>query len=136
MATVSADKLRKLVDRALDDASYAERVFREPEVVAKEAGLSDAETLVVKQMNAEQFEIARRDAAKTATSGEITERDLAGVVGGATLSVTSTTTNMILGRSLISATGGSYSNLSAAGCGCCPWSGSVSTGMLTLPAGP
>lgn len=136
MATVSAENLKKLVDRALKDETYANRIFTEPEAVAKEAGLSDGEALVVRSMSPELFEQARKDAAKATATEELTEGDLAGVVGGATTTTLSTTTSMIIGRSLTTATGGTYTNLSAAACGCCGWAGSISTGgMLTLPAG-
>jgi hypothetical protein len=135
MATVSAEGLRRVVNRALNDEAYAQRLFEQPDAVAEEAGLSAPEALVLKHMNQERFDIARADATTRSKSGELSDQDLSGVAGGTTLSLTSTTTDMIIGRSLTSATGGSYSNLSAASCGCCGWSGSIGTGMLTLPAG-
>lgn len=136
MSAVSVEKLKTVVDRALDDEAYADRLFTEPEAIAKEAGLSESEALVVKQMNREQFDVARKDAEKTAASGELSDHELENVAGGATIGSFSTTSSMIIGRSLISATGGSYQNLAAAGCGCCGWAGSIGSGALTLPAGP
>ena len=135
MATGSVEKLKQVVDRALKDNAYAERLFKEPEAVAAEAGLSANEKLVVKQMNRAQFEAARKDAAKSSEPGQLTDKDLAAVAGGGGFSAKSlgTASNMILGRSVIAATGGSYVKLSAAGCECCAWKGGISMGNLVLP---
>ena len=133
MATESVEKLKKVVDRALKDDAYAERLFKEPEAVAAEAGLSANEKLVVKQMNRAQF--ARKDAAKSPGPAQLSDKDLASVAGGGGFSaqVLGTASNMILGRSVIAATGGSYVKLSAAGCDCCAWKGGISMGNLVLP---
>ena len=134
MAEVSVEKLRTIVTKALQDNAYAEKLFQEPEAVAREQGLTADETLVVKQMNREQFDQARKDAA--AYSEELSDQDLEGVAGG-TLTTTSATlgtaTNMVIGRCIISATGDSYVDLSVAGCGCCAWKGGISTDLLILP---
>lgn len=135
MATESVEKLRKVVDRALQDGAYAERLFKEPDAVAAEHNLSDAEKLVVKQMNRAQFETARKDAAKRAGGGELTDMELAGVAGGRGFSspALGTAANMILGRSITGASGGSPSHLAGAGCDCCGWKGSINMGAMVLP---
>lgn len=136
MANVSVEKLSKLVEVALADAAYAERLFRDPEGIAREQGLTLDEQAVVKQMSREQFETARRDAQAQAGE-ELTEADLASVVGGATglsAGVAGICTSMIVGRSLIGATGGSYAKV-AAGCDCCAWKGgSIGGANVILPA--
>jgi hypothetical protein len=133
MPAVSVEKLKQLVDRALSDEGYAERLFEDPEKIAREHELSDDETLVVKQMNREQFQVARRDAeeeAKRLLSKEISDRDLAAVVGGSgTMALQmSTTANMIVGRSVLGATGTSYHKLTTSACDCCAWKGGITMG--------
>ena len=130
MAQGSVVKLSQIVDRALRDDAYAERLFSEPEAIAAEHQLSSAERLVLKQMNRQQFETARHDAAKRSASGELTDEALAGVAGGAGFG---TAASMILGRSVTAATGGS-SPRAGAGCDCCGWKGKIDMGALILPA--
>jgi hypothetical protein len=135
MATVSLDRLKRVVDRALRDDAYAEVLFNNPDAVAREYGLGDDERLVIEQMNRKQFETARQDAAKrVGVESELSDHDLATVVGGSTTStVTGTTTDMIVGRSISSATG-SYPSVSA-DCGCCAWKGGISAGgSVILPS--
>lgn len=135
MATQSVEKLTKVVDRALKDDAYADRLFKEPDAVAAEYRLSDAEKLVVKQMNREQFVTAREDAAKRASAGQLTDQDLEGVAGGRGFSspALGTAANMILGRSITRASGGPLSHLAGAGCDCCGWKGSINMGAMVLP---
>jgi hypothetical protein len=135
MATESVEKLSKVVERALKDDAYAERLFKEPDAVAAEYRLSATEKLVVKQMNREQFVTARKDAAKRAGGGELTDKDLADVAGGRGFSspALGTAANMILGRSITRASGGPLSHLAGAGCDCCGWKGSINMGALVLP---
>lgn len=135
MAAESVEKLSKVVDRALKDDAYAERLFEEPDAVAAEYRLSDAEKLVVKQMSREQFVTARKDAAKRAGRGGLTDQDLEGVAGGRRFSspMLGTAANMILGRSITRASGGPLSHLAGAACDCCGWKGSINMGALVLP---
>ena len=136
MGTVSVDKLRQVVNQALESDAFAQRLFSEPDTIAKESGLSDDEKLVLKQMNREQFQVARKDASEKTTSRELSETELAGVAGGVLSysSLLGTTTDMIIGRSITSATGGSYASLTSASCDCCKWKGGVSCSSITLPA--
>jgi hypothetical protein len=130
MADGSVVKLSQIVDRALHDDAYAERLFNEPDAIAAEHQLSGAERLVLKQMNRQQFESARHDAATRSGSGELTDEALASVSGGAGFGMAA---KMILGRSITAATGGS-APLAGADCGCCGWKGSINMGALILPA--
>src|SRR5689334_16628665 len=105
MAAITVEKITKVVNRALEDNAFAERLFREPDAVAKENGLSDDEKLVLKQMNRQQFETARNDAEKESTSGktaQLSEKEMGSVVGGMARRVDfATTANMIVGRSIL-----------------------------------
>ena len=132
MAQDSVQKLSQIVDRALRDDAFAERLFNKPEAIAAEYQLSSAEKLVLKHMGRQQFETARHDAAKTTASGELTDSALAGVAGGAGGAL-GTASSMILGRSVIAATGGSSPTAGAA-CDCCAWKGKINMGALILPA--
>ncbi len=136
MAANSVERLSRVVDRALSDDAYAERLFEEPDAIAAEHQLSGAEKLVLKQMSRQQFETARQDAARRGATGELTEDALAGVAGGAGFSggTLGTATRMILGRSVTAATGGSFSHLAGAGCECCAWKGKINMGAVVLPA--
>ena len=134
-AALSAEKLRAVIDRALDDADYAEKLFTDPAAIALESGLSADEELVVKQMNREQFTKARIDAASI--TGELSEADLSTVTGGIiAIAPQKVSTNMILGRSISYATGNSFSTLTAAGCECCAWKGSISAGGMVSNPNP
>lgn len=120
MPAVSVDKLKQVVDRGLRDTTYADRIFNDPDRIAQEHGLSDDEKLVLKQMDRKQFDAARKDAeekARLAQTGQLSDAELDGVAGG-------TAINMIVGRSILGASGKSYKNLMAA-CDCCPWKSSV-----------
>jgi len=129
MAQGSVVKLSQIVDRALRDDAFAERLFSESEAIAAEHQLSSAEKLVLKQMSRQQFETARHDAAKRSGSGELSDEALAGVAGGG---VFGTAAAMILGRSVTAATGGS-SFKPTANCDCCGWKGKIDMGALILP---
>jgi len=140
MSAVSVDKLKELVDKALSDDAYAERLFADPGKIAHEHGLSDDETLVVKQMNRDQFHTARRDAeaeAKRLLSKELGDKELGAVVGGSSQLLAlnaSTAAHMIIGRSVLGATGTAYSKLTTAACDCCAWKGGITMGsMVSLP---
>ncbi|MBL8414965.1 MAG: hypothetical protein JNM42_11055 [Propionivibrio sp.] len=134
-AALSVEKLRAVIDKALDDADYAERLFTDPAAIARENGLSADEELVVKQMNREQFTKARIDAASI--TGELSEADLSTVTGGIiAIAPQKVSTNMILGRSISYATGNSFSTLTAAGCECCAWKGSISAGGMVSNPNP
>lgn len=134
MAEVSVEKLRSVVTKALEDEAFAERLFDSPEDVAAEQGLSADEAQVVKQMSREQFDQARNDASEFS---ELSDEDLDNVSGGAAatnISLTGTTANMVVGRSILSATGSSYASMTNANCDCCAWKGGVSLGdMVSLP---
>jgi hypothetical protein len=139
MSTISVEKLGKLVDRTLSDEAFAERVFRDPASVAAEHGLSPAEAAVVRHMTREQVEAARRDAAGQERRGELSDEDLGEVAGGTSgfsLSGLGTASKMLIGRSIISATGGSYKGISSAGCDCCAWKGGINFGGAVILPGP
>ena len=134
-AALSVEKLRAVIDRALDDADYAERLFTDPAAIARESDLSADEALVVKQMTREQFTKARIDA--TSITGELSESDLSTVTGGIiAVAPQRVSTNMILGRSISGATGASFSTLTGAGCDCCAWKGGISAGGMASNPGP
>ena len=63
MTTDSITRLMQLVDKALRDTAYAERIFNEPDEIARENGLSDNETHVLRHMNPQLLERARREIA-------------------------------------------------------------------------
>ncbi len=134
MSAVSVEKLKQLVNKALSDDGYAERLFADPVAVARESGLSDDETLVVKQMNREQFQIARRDAeaeGKRLLSKDLSDQDLGAVVGGSGQLMAlnaNTAAHMIIGRSVLGATGTAYNKLTTAACDCCAWKGGITMG--------
>jgi hypothetical protein len=135
MAAITVEKLTKLVDKALQDPTLAERIFKDPDAVARENGLSEDERLVVKQMNREQFETARRDADREAKKGQsdaLSEKELGSVVGGAgALSLKTTTTKMIVGRAILGAQGTGFGGLrDDPKCDCCPWKKSTVTAGL------
>ena len=136
MAAESVEKLARLVDKALKDDAYAERVFREPDAIAQEQQLSGTERLVLRQMTRQQFETARQDAARRAATGELDDAALGSVAGGTAFSAGAlgTAAKMILGRSVTAATGGSWSHLAGAGCECCAWKGKINMGAVVLPA--
>lgn len=136
MGEVSVERLTKLVDRALEDQGYAERLFSDPDAIARENNLSDAETAVVKQMSREQFDAARTDAKAQEGDRELPDEALESVAGGrGSLSLGGRATSMIIGRSILGASGQSYKNLTNAGCGCCPWAGNANLGGAnSLPA--
>jgi hypothetical protein len=135
MAEVSVEKLRGVISKALQDDALAERLFSEPRTVASEQGLSADEALVLEQMDRAMFDTAQQDAASQ--TSELTDEDLDEVAGGTAYSSISTlgvATNMIVGRSIMCATGKSYSSLTNAACDCCAWKGGISAGgMVTLP---
>ena len=134
-AALSVEKLRAVIDRALDDADYAEKLFTDPAAIALESGLSADEELVVKQMNREQFTKARIDAASI--TGELSEADLSTVTGGIiAIAPQKVSTNMIHGRSISYATGNSFSTLTVVGCECCVWKGSISAGGMVSNPNP
>src|SRR5688572_14123020 len=100
-AAVSVEKLKLLVHKAIEDSTFADRLFNEPDRIAQENGLSNEEKLVVEQMNREQFNTARQDAqiqARRHSSGELSGKEMQGVVGGTGVLAyeTSTTANMII----------------------------------------
>src|SRR5437016_3832089 len=110
---VSVEKLRVLVHRAIGDTNFANRIFTEPDRIAQENALSKEEKLIISKMNRELFTTARQDAqmqAKRYSSGELSGKELAGVVGGAGVQSyeTATAANMIIGRSILELSGTTY----------------------------
>jgi hypothetical protein len=135
MSEVSVERLTKLVDKALEDEEYANRLFNDPDAIARENNLSDAEIAVVKQMGREQFDTARADAKAKEADQELSDDDLEAVAGGrGSFSIGGRASSMIVGRSILGASGKSYKNLTNAGCGCCPWAGNANLGSThSLP---
>ncbi len=101
----TAVHLIKLANQAVDDPSFAERIFREPDKVAGENHLSENETKVLRQMTREQFARAREDAAHVAAArlaeanekGQPTPEEINAIAG-----------RMVVGRSILAAVGRSY----------------------------
>src|SRR5262249_2839455 len=94
----TAVHLIKLANQALDDPPFAERIFREPDNVARENRLSENETKVLRQMTREQIAIAREDAAHVAAmrlaeaneKGQPTPAEIDAIAG-----------RMVVGRSIL-----------------------------------
>jgi hypothetical protein len=134
MPAVSVEKLRQVVDKALENDAYAERLFNDPDGISKEYALTDDEALVVRQMTREQFNLARKDAAEV-RNAELSEKELENVAGGLmTYSALGPTTDMIVGRSIICAGGGTLGDFISAGCDCCKWKGGSIMTSITNPA--
>jgi hypothetical protein len=64
----SARKLVAIADQAITDPALASRIFQEPDAVAAQHGLSEHETLVLRNMTPELFEVSRADATRVSAA--------------------------------------------------------------------
>jgi hypothetical protein len=126
LATPNPNTLRVLgiAYQALSDNSLAERIFREPDVVAMQYNLSNHAKLVLRHMDREQFQTARIDAMR-----EVLVHQLGDIQGFADV----LTAETIVGRAILAAVGRSYLDAMDAH-QCCPWGGSIQLGINSDPA--
>lgn len=122
--------LLKLADQALMDNGLADRIARDPDGVAAQYHLSNAERLVLRHMNREQFEVARADAARLVASRMTMARSMR-MPPGAT-DARQITERMIVGRAILAAVGRSYLDAADAHA-CCPWSKAIELGLSSDP---
>jgi hypothetical protein len=127
----TAAGLIRLADRALSDERLAQRIFREPDAVAMEFHLSNAERLVLRHMDAEQFQVARTDAARL-VADRVSRGAGMRMPPGAT-DARLITERMIVGRAILAAVGRSYLDAADAHA-CCPWSKAIELGINSDPA--
>jgi len=126
----SAVTLLRIADMALSDGALAERIFRDPDGVAAQFRLSNSERLVLRQMNRQQFEVARADAAQVVGTRLSYARNMR-LPAGAT-DARLITERMIVGRAILAAVGRSYLDAADAH-GCCPWSKAIELGVSADP---
>lgn len=127
----TAKRLLNIAAQALSNNALAERIFRDPEAVAKQYHLSPNETRVLRHMDRRQFQTARSDAAHLVAS----RRAEAGrtPLPAGTTNTRLITEGMIVGRAILAAAGRSYLENKALK-QCCPWSGSLELGINSDPA--
>jgi hypothetical protein len=123
--------LLRIADQALSNGALAERIARDPDGVAKQFHLSNAELLVLRHMDRQQFEMARADAASLVTSRLAVAGSMQ-MPPGATDSRL-ITERMIVGRAILAAVGRSYLDAANAHA-CCPWSKAIELGLSGDPA--
>ena len=126
----TAVTLLRIAEQALSNNALAERISRDPDGVAAQFRLSNNERLVLRQMNREQFEIARADAAQlvgTRLSYAGSMRLPAGATDSRLI-----TERMIVGRAILAAVGRSYLDAANAHA-CCPWSKAIELGVSSDP---
>jgi hypothetical protein len=119
-------KLLSIADQALANDALAERIFSNPDAVAAEYGLSENETMVLRHMNREQFQVAQADAARLTA-----ERLAAAGPRRLPPSVTDAgriAEGMIVGRAILAAVGRSYLDAANAHA-CCPWGKAIELGV-------
>jgi hypothetical protein len=121
--------LLHLADMALSDNALAERIFREPDAVGKQFHLSNAELMVLRHMNREQFQVARADAATMVRS----RMAMGGPMPAGATDARLITQRMIVGRAILAAVGRSYLDAANAHA-CCPWSKAIELGVSGDPA--
>lgn len=127
----TAQRLLHIAAQALSNNALAERIFRDPDAVAKQYHLSRNETRVLRHMDRRQFQTARSDAARLVQS-RLAEAGRTPLPAGATNAL-QITEGMIVGRAILAAAGRSYLENKAAA-QCCPWSSSLELGVNSDPA--
>jgi hypothetical protein len=127
----TAMTLLKIADQALSDNALAERISRDPDGVAKQYHLSNAELLVLRHMNRAQFATARADAAQVVSS-RMSYAGSMRMPPGAT-DIRQITERMVVGRAILAAAGRSYLDAANAHA-CCPWSKAIELGLSGDPA--
>ncbi|MDE2182826.1 MAG: hypothetical protein KGJ78_07375 [Alphaproteobacteria bacterium] len=123
--------LLRIADEALSNEDLAQRIFRQPDAVAAQFHLSNAERLVLRHMTAEQFEVARADASRV-VADRLSRAGTMRLPPGAT-DARLITERMIVGRAILAAAGRSYLEAADAH-GCCPWSKAIELGLNSDPA--
>jgi len=127
----TARRLLNIAAQALSNNALAERIFRDPDAVAKQFHLSKNEASVLRHMDRRQFQTARADAARLVQS-RLAEAGRTPLPAGATNTL-QITEGMIVGRAILAAVGRSYLESKAAA-QCCPWSSSLELGVNSDPA--
>jgi hypothetical protein len=125
----SAEGLLRIADQALSDPALAARIAHDPDGVAAQFHLSASERLVLRHMDAGQFEVARGDANRLVAARASSRRPLP---AGAT-DVRLITERMVVGRAILAAVGRSYREAASANA-CCPWSKAIEVGVGGDPA--
>ena len=127
----TARRLLQLAAQALSNNALAERIFRDPDGVAKQYRLSRNEAHVLRHMNRKQFQTARSDAAHLVAS-RLAEAGRTPLPAGATNTL-QITEGMIVGRAILAAVGRSYLEGKATA-QCCHWSSTLELGINADPA--
>jgi hypothetical protein len=127
----TAAGLLRIADQALSDNALAERIFGNPDAVAREFRLSSNELLVLRHMTREQFEVARTDAARLVAERSANARMMRLPPGATDAHLIAE--RMVVGRAILAAVGRSYLNAADAH-GCCPWSKAIELGINSDPA--
>lgn len=127
----TARRLLNIAAQAMANNALAERIFRDPDAVAKQYRLSPNEARVLRHMDRKQFQTARSDAARLVQSRRA-EAGRTPLPAGATNAL-QIAEGMIVGRAILAAVGRSYLESKAAA-QCCPWSSSLELGVNSDPA--
>ena len=127
----TAVRLLHIAAQALSDHALAERIFRNPDAVAKQDHLSKNETLVLRHMDRKQFETARSDAARL-VKDRLAEAGTTRLPAEA-IDAQHIAQGMIVGRAILAAVGRSYLE-AGDNCGCCHWTSSLELGINSDPA--
>ena len=127
----TAQRLLNIAAQALSNNALAQRIFRDPDAVAKQYHLSKNETRVLRHMDRSQFQTARSDAARLVAT-RLAEAGRTPLPAGATNTL-QITEGMIVGRAILAAVGRSYLEGKATA-QCCHWSGSLELGVNSDPA--
>jgi hypothetical protein len=127
----TAMRLLHLAAQALSNNALAQRIFSDPDAVAKQYHLSKAETRVLHHMDRRQFQTARSDAARL-----VAQRRAEAGTTPLPANATNTqliTEGMIVGRAILAAVGRSYLNAKDHAA-CCTWGGTLELGINADPA--
>lgn len=127
----TAMRLLHIAAQALSNGTLAQRIFSDPDAVAKQYHLSKAEARVLRHMDRRQFQTARSDAARLVRK----RRAEAGTTPLPPKAVNTRliAEGMVVGRAILAAVGRSYLNAKDHA-GCCPWGGSLELGINADPA--
>jgi len=123
--------LLKVADEALSNDALAEQIFSNPDAVASRYHLSKNETLVLRQMTREQFQVARDDAARVVATRQPYARSMH--MPAFATNARLITERMVVGRAILAAVGRSYLNAANAH-DCCPWNKAIELGLSGDPA--
>jgi len=128
----TAMRLLSIAAQALTNGALAQRIFRDPDGVARQYHLSKAETRVLHHMDQRQFQVARSDAARIVAQ----RRAEAGATPLPPRAVNTRliTEGMIVGRAILAAVGRSYLDVKDHAQCCCGWSSALQLGVNSDPA--